>query len=69
MSSLQARQEVQEGLSALINYTVICAKQCNALRGHDDTLSESEAKCLSNSDFSTLFFSPHYYFHHRLSLL
>lgn len=41
------RKLQHEGIIALINYSTLCAKKCDVLKAHDDTVTNQEANCLS----------------------
>jgi len=40
------RKLQHESIIGLINYSVLCAKTCDVLKTHDDTLTQSEETCL-----------------------
>ena len=48
------RKLQHESIIGLINYSVLCAKTCDVLKTHDDTLTQSEETCLSKDDFDFL---------------
>jgi len=41
------RKLQHESIIGLINYSVMCAKSCDVLKTHDDTLTQNEQSCLS----------------------
>lgn len=43
------RKLQHESIIGLINYSVLCAKTCDVLKTHDDTLTQSEETCLSKN--------------------